>query len=52
MTSPAEKNIPLKNHGYKAKSFFRHGFDFIRRIFSKLACSVHEFDLAMRCLAP
>jgi Transposase DDE domain len=27
--------IPVKNHGYKANSFFRTGRDFIRQVFSK-----------------
>ena len=26
-----KKPIPMKNHGYKAKSFFRHGLDFMRK---------------------
>ena len=26
------KPIPIKNHGYKANSFFRHGLNFIRKI--------------------
>ena len=28
-----QKPIRLKKHGYKEKSFFRHGFDFLRHIF-------------------
>jgi hypothetical protein len=26
-----KKSIPIKNHGYKATSFFRHGLNFIRK---------------------
>ena len=45
-----QKPIPLKKHGYKAKSFFRYGFDFLRRIFSNLYFAADDFSLAMRCL--
>lgn len=30
-----DKPIPLKNHGYKAKGFFRYGLDFIRKVAKK-----------------
>lgn len=46
------KPIPTKKHGYKAKSFFRHGFDFMRRIFSKSLCSYQEFSSILLCLSP
>lgn len=29
------KKVPLKSHGYKAKSFFRYGIDIIKKIFKK-----------------
>ena len=47
-----QKPIPLKNHGYKAKSFFRYGFDFLRRTFSNLHFPADHFISALRCLAP
>lgn len=46
-----QKPIPMKNHGYKAKSFFRYGFDFLRRTFSKLCCRPPEFAFALRSLS-
>jgi hypothetical protein len=30
-----EKEIPIKNHGYKANSFFRHGLDALREILAR-----------------
>jgi len=30
-----EKKIPIKNHGYKANSFFRHGLDALREILAR-----------------
>ncbi len=30
-----EKEIPIKNHGYKANSYFRHGLNIIRDILTK-----------------
>lgn len=47
-----QKPIPLKKHGYKAKSFFRYGFDFLRRTFSNFHFSADDFTSAIRCLAP
>lgn len=32
----SKKSIPIKNHGCRAKSIFRHGFDHIRRILLNL----------------
>jgi hypothetical protein len=46
-----QKPIRLKKHGYKEKSFFRHGFDFLRRIFCNLSLFPREFDLALRFLS-
>ena len=46
-----QKPIPLKKHGYKAKSFFRNGFDFLRRIFSNPYFTAADFSLALRCLS-
>jgi hypothetical protein len=44
------KPILLKKHGYKAKSFFRYGFDFLRRIFSNPYFAADDFSFALRCL--
>jgi hypothetical protein len=46
-----QKPIRLKKHGYKEKSFFRHGFDFLRRIFCNLSLFPREFDLALHFLS-
>lgn len=46
-----QKPIPVKKHGYKAKSFFRHGFDFLRRVFSNLFFFPQQFQLAIQFLS-
>ena len=46
-----QKPIPLKKHGYKAKSFFRYGFDLLRRIFSNFHFAADDFTSALHCLA-
>jgi len=38
-----EKKIPIKNHGYKAKSFFRYGADILRKVLKKIEKSQDEF---------
>jgi hypothetical protein len=46
------KAIALKNHGYKAYSFFRHGLDFIRQAYRKAQkanCQLeHIFDILLQ----
>jgi hypothetical protein len=37
------KKIKVKNHGYKANSFFRHGLDTIREIMKKDQKTWHQF---------
>ena len=47
-----QKPIPLKNHGYKAKSFFRYGLDCIRQTVSNFGLHPDQFDFLLRCLSP
>ena len=46
------KPIALKNHGYKANSFFRHGLDFIRQAYRKTqraTCQIeHIVDILLQ----
>ena len=37
------KKIKVKKHGYKAKSFFRHGLNMIRQLLKKDAAKWHEY---------
>lgn len=46
-----QKPIPVKKHGYKAKSFFRHGFDFLRHTFSNLSFFPQRFALSLQLLS-
>lgn len=42
-----QKNIEIKNHGYKANSFFRHGLECWR---SALRTMTHELDLFIQVI--
>jgi hypothetical protein len=44
------KNIPLKNHGYKANSFFRKGLDLIRSACKFLDSRAHILHNYIACL--
>ena len=44
------KPIPLKNHGYPALSFFRHGLDHIRSILNHYHLRLDDFYLALTVL--
>ena len=39
-----EKEIPLKNHGYKANSFFRHGLNILRTVMTRFRKSQERFE--------
>lgn len=42
--SPEKKEIPIKKHGYRARSIFRNGFDHLRRIFLNMNEYTDEFS--------
>ena len=44
------KAIPIKNHGYPALSFFRHGLDHIRSILNHYHYRLHDFYQALTVL--
>lgn len=46
-----QKPIPVKKHGYKAKSFFRHGLDFLRQIVSNFSLFPQRFALSLHFLS-
>lgn len=46
-----KQSIPIKKHGYKAKSFFRHGFDFLRHAFCNFAFLPQPFSTALQFLS-
>jgi hypothetical protein len=39
-----EQEIPIKNHGYKANSYFRHGLNILRETLVKIAKFKERFD--------
>lgn len=41
--------IKLKKHGRLAKSLFRHGFDYLRRILRNQDCTAKRFDFIRLC---
>lgn len=41
--------IKVKKHGRLAKSIFRHGFDYLRRILCNQACTANRFDFIRLC---
>lgn len=45
-----QKPIPFKKHGYRAKSIFRYGYDYIRRILLNLTEQPKEFGEILRIL--
>jgi hypothetical protein len=45
-----QKPIPFKKHGYRAKSIFRYGYDYIRRILLNLTDQPKEFGEILRIL--
>jgi hypothetical protein len=42
--------IPLKNHGYKANSFFRHGLDCIRQAYQKVVSQCQQMEHVFQIL--
>lgn len=42
------KPVRLKKHGYRAKSIFRHGFDYLRRILLSMNSYADEFNEAVQ----
>jgi hypothetical protein len=44
------KPIALKNHGYKAHSFFRHGLDYIRQAYREVHCRLHQLEHVFQIL--
>lgn len=44
------KPIALKNHGYKANSFFRHGLDYIRQAYRQVHTQVHQLEHVFQIL--
>ena len=41
--------IKIKKHGRLAKSIFRHGFDYLRRILCNQDCPIKRFDFIRLC---
>jgi hypothetical protein len=41
--------IKIKKHGRRAKSIFRHGFDYLRRILCNQDCPTKRFDFIRLC---
>lgn len=39
-----EEEIPIKNHGYKKNSYFRHGLNILREVLVRLDKSMERFD--------
>jgi len=46
-----QKPLKIKKHGRKARSVFRHGFDYLRQIVLNLTDKQAEFKSALRFLS-
>lgn len=47
-----KKPLPIRNHGYRVKSIFRHGLDYLRHIFINMIDHAEKLSDVSRFLSP